>query len=737
MINIDDLDDIGKQYLICMYFAKMNKNDTRYKLRNNFFGVLANKFNKSVHTYKNIKDGYDSYFPDNGREGWKDNRIEKNAAANRILVEYQKYSVDELEQYIYQIFLEFSQEKQPMFISMRLAKPDQAHPVIGGVTEFEMDGLNVLKDDLKLGTQIFIVLGGDKGKSEVDWSLGLYALGHVSKEPYDIGYEQGKKSNYFKIMVTVDYKFPEPLEKNKLMYYKDTYNATFIGIEIKRSQTQAIGSLDTDKAIAVLRAALDYKLITKEKIEKLFDNYIVNRVLGHVKKLLTVNVAYGQDDTAAILAQYRDTHTDRLGYFKSLSLEELKQAYIKYNEGIGLVYPDKYNWWANIWKAYSKEFFWDVIENKDKTETIAIIKDILISNNSKSNLEDFSRRKWHEVNVFKSFVLGENIDDDNNNILPIETESLNVAESLPYDHNRIFYGAPGTGKSYRLQKEAAGIPSENVRRVTFHPAYTYSQFFGTYKPVGGDGDSIAYRYVAGPLLQTVIDAIKYPSQNFILIIEEINRADVAAVFGDTFQLLDRDENGESEYKITVSKEVAHYAKMEDVELENNNLGIPSNMYIWATMNSADQGVMPLDTAFKRRWDFEYIGVDDGAKHISKYIYKTAKGHLSWDKLRKAINTKLTGVVGANEDKCLGPFFISKDVLDKAIDNSAIFEKAIKSKVLMYLFEDAAKYDRLNMFGKEYKSLSELFTAYNEFGAAMFDCEYESAKESEDESGEEA
>ena len=150
---------------------------------------------------------------------------------------------------------------------------------------------------------------------------------------------------------------------------------------------------------------------------------------------------------------------------------------------------------------------------------------------------------------------------------------------------------------------------------------------------------------------------------YILIIEEINRANVAAVFGDVFQLLDRDANNVSEYLIETSQDIRKYLSKELNEPEDNftKIGIPNNMFIWATMNSADQGVFPLDTAFKRRWDFEYIGINEEDKKISNRTVIIGKNEFEkeivWNELRKSINDKLTEL-NVNEDKLLGPYFIS-------------------------------------------------------------------------------
>ena len=271
---------------------------------------------------------------------------------------------------------------------------------------------------------------------------------------------------------------------------------------------------------------------------------------------------------------------------------------------------------------------------------------------------------------------------------------------------------------------------ERYERVTFHPNYSYAQFVGTYKPVSENGE-IKYSYVPGPFIRILVKSLKY-KKNFLLLIEEINRANVAAVFGDVFQLLDRDSSGRSQYSIDLSEDLKKYlSEKEGINLQGDKLYIPNNMYIWATMNSADQGVMPMDAAFKRRWDFEYLGINENQDKINKiqlpFPKKADDGTVkyvlyNWNKLRIEINRILQNQ-HVNEDKLLGPFFISKSVLDKyngvtKEETCKEFTKLFKSKVLMYIFEDAAKMRSSEVFElkKDNKILEKpLFSdVYDEF-----------------------
>lgn len=318
--------------------------------------------------------------------------------------------------------------------------------------------------------------------------------------------------------------------------------------------------------------------------------------------------------------------------------------------------------------------------------------------------------------------------------------------------NLIFFGAPGTGKSYQLNQLAnRSFAKKNISRVTFYPDYTYSQFVGCYKPCTNENGDITYDYVAGPFLDTYLNACTHPNDQYLLIIEEINRANPAAVFGDVFQLLDRNVGGWSEYSVAVPDDMKkHIAKrlgvLSDEEKNSiesyydtdmnftefssfigNDLALPPNMFIWATMNSADQGVYPMDTAFKRRWDFRYIGIDDGED--AEVAIKDEKKRLSdatvswgkdgahkanWNTLRKAINGFLSNDVKLNEDKLLGPFFVAPvSLADER------FGAAFKDKVLLYLYEDACKTKHSKVFASDLSTYSAVCEAFDERGTNIF------------------
>lgn len=312
----------------------------------------------------------------------------------------------------------------------------------------------------------------------------------------------------------------------------------------------------------------------------------------------------------------------------------------------------------------------------------------------------------------------------------VHQEQIEADVSRP--HNWILFGAPGTGKSYVIDQAAKQYPH---CRVTFHPDYTYAQFVGAYKPVPSQqtASGITYGFVPGPFVNTLTESLENPNTPHILIIEEINRADPAAVFGDVFQLLDRNDEGSSEYSVRTSQELKDYlqgklsanaketlralivnldqSETDAPAYDCSEIAIPNNMYIWASMNSADQGVFPMDTAFKRRWTFQYLPIDS-----DNGILQSADGAFlseHWDEIRTNIN-KLLKSQGRDipEDKLLGPYFLSARELhnddEDAEQNAQNFVHVFASKVIMYLFEDTARYCRAQVFRIPDESQGQLY-----------------------------
>jgi hypothetical protein len=273
--------------------------------------------------------------------------------------------------------------------------------------------------------------------------------------------------------------------------------------------------------------------------------------------------------------------------------------------------------------------------------------------------------------------------------------------TLPVHPNVIFFGPPGTGKSFRA-KATAELQNAITIRTLFHPELTYSEFVGSYKPVVGyesSGETIEtangstikkpysyFAYSPGPLMEAIKQALEKPESKVVLLIEEINRGDAGAIFGDIFQLLDRDDKGVSEYGINITHEAAEY--LGDVfapkkKRSSKQLRLPGNLCLYATMNTSDQSLHRMDAAFKRRWNWvpcpisfteliSHYGTADLRLHDGKSAF-------DWRQLVEAINKKIA--LQGLEDKQIGPWFI-KPAADGSIDY-----EAFRSKCLFYLWHD--------------------------------------------------
>lgn len=272
--------------------------------------------------------------------------------------------------------------------------------------------------------------------------------------------------------------------------------------------------------------------------------------------------------------------------------------------------------------------------------------------------------------------------------------------------NIILYGVPGCGKSHEIKTKYCD-DKEFMERVVFHPDYTYSDFIGQILPKT-DGDTISYPFTAGPFTVILEKAIHHPENMYYLVIEEINRGNAPAIFGEVFQLLDR-ENGESEYGIN-NFDIAKY--IYGAGKEEEEIKIPSNLTILATMNTADQNVFTLDTAFKRRWTLRSIKNDiAGCDHAGTCIEGTK---ITWRYFAEKINDTIIDINDgslSSEDTRLGAYFVKEaDLKDR---------KIFAEKVLMYLWNDAFKYDRNKIFKAEYKTLEELLDAFCDSGFVVF------------------
>lgn len=279
--------------------------------------------------------------------------------------------------------------------------------------------------------------------------------------------------------------------------------------------------------------------------------------------------------------------------------------------------------------------------------------------------------------------------------------------------NLLVFGAPGTGKSHWV-KENFEDSTEYIR-VTFHEEYSYSDFVGTLKPNSVEGQ-IEYKFKEGPFSKILGLSLENPSMEYTLIIEELNRANAAAVFGDLFQILDRDSLGNSKYGI--ENEMISKYLTESTGRQINEIRLPSNLNIIATMNSADQGVFALDTAFKRRWNFKYIPIEFEKWHQEmKLDYVNQDGviyEISVKDFIEIVNDYLSGIesLELNEDRLIGPYFIPQEQWF-----GWMYEEVFQ-KILNYLWDDVARLSRNEVFLDKFKQFSELCEEFRNLGVVF-------------------
>ncbi len=366
-----------------------------------------------------------------------------------------------------------------------------------------------------------------------------------------------------------------------------------------------------------------------------------------------------------------------------------------------------------LWSEALKEMFSDTINNTDiLVNMINNFSEVEIRDNVISLKKDSTTRYENihldvdarDKNVFFNFV-GNGMN-----------YNLNGRTSCKNNLQTIYYGAPGTGKSHGIDLETKG---QKVIRTTFHPDSDYSTFVGAYKPVmrevptmtvigtksvaveDGKGEPVVekrieYDFIPQAFTEAYVEAWKDLKRPVYLVIEEINRGNCAQIFGDIFQLLDRDENGYSSYMITPDEDLHHHleekftkdgfdeecclTKDEILEVwEGRKMCLPPNLYIWATMNTSDQSLFPIDSAFKRRWDWKYTPISDAGKGY--HIDVNGNSYDWWSFLEKvnAIVEEMT----SSEDKQLGYFFC------KAEDGKISAERFV-DKVIFYLWNDVFK-----------------------------------------------
>lgn len=445
-----------------------------------------------------------------------------------------------------------------------------------------------------------------------------------------------------------------------------------------------------------------------------------NATYHRPKKSTTSNVVIRD------INQSNSAYIDRLKAAYEKAKKEDRKIFwlvLVYGEGIGLS-PDGYDWMASVelrvgldditasltMRKYpigkNLEGYWSpcckrVDQDKYFNTTFISCKDSngeFTAQYMDKYFQIYDNRPYHDVVIC-------DVSDEKD----IEWEPEIVGERKTGAENILLYGVPGAGKSHEIKTKYCS-DEKYMERVVFHPDYMYSDFVGQILPrVERDelgNDKLKYVFTPGPFTKMLKKAENDPGNYYYLVIEELNRGNAPAIFGEIFQLLDRkdedefpaDEVGESEYGISnydVAKEV--------YEDEAHPVRIPSNMYILATMNTADQNVFTLDTAFQRRWNMRQIENRFDKSEHSKDIIAGTK--VNWGAFATVINDMVIDInadMASSEDKRLGTYFAKKKELEA---------NRFPEKVLKYLWDDAFKMDKTAIFNENCKSLEEVVVTY--------------------------
>jgi len=312
----------------------------------------------------------------------------------------------------------------------------------------------------------------------------------------------------------------------------------------------------------------------------------------------------------------------------------------------------------------------------------ATINDLIIfSKSGRNNYEfRFISKSDADYNAYNLLL------SNNHEIILNEGIIENVSDSLGF--NKIYFGAPGTGKSYRITEDLKSVADDFQKRVTFHPEFDNASFVGGYKPATDVNGDVKYEFAPQIFTDIYVAACNDPDHHYYLIIEEINRGNCAEIFGELFQLLDRDPK----YKVTPSNDLIGYLDKSITVNTFYNEGkmlLPDNLSILATMNTSDQSLFPMDSAFKRRWEWKYIPINYD-KDISKNKSAEFKIKISddifidWILFIQNINKIIRKNRHLGMDKCIGNYFV------KPNDNGVIELDKFIYKVIFYLWNDVFK-----------------------------------------------
>ena len=371
----------------------------------------------------------------------------------------------------------------------------------------------------------------------------------------------------------------------------------------------------------------------------------------------------------------------------------------------------------------------ETVTGPELSQVPEYIQKIIFDNENTTSMVEISRETFSEImKLMVSTVRKAFLDDEVQVVDAGITKQVSEEDRESTGENILLYGVPGAGKSWTIEHEYCD-DEECMERLVFHPDYMYSDFVGQILPIVKKDDEgkekVRYEFSPGPFTKMMKKAYENPKKSFYLVIEEINRGNAPAIFGEIFQLLDRKTEDDNKYKKCTSEYGITNSNIANEVYgdENVKVRIPANLSIIGTMNTSDQNVFTLDTAFQRRWIMRMIPNSfSGHKFAKNKILDT---DVSWKQFCEAINEEILrrNNVTSSEDKRLGAYFVSSDdLICRSISDGCEEREKIKiqhmnarfaEKVLKYLWDDAFKFSHADTFDtKKYKSLEKIVEVFN-------------------------
>jgi hypothetical protein len=473
-----------------------------------------------------------------------------------------------------------------------------------------------------------------------------------------------------------------------------------INFSVKTEQTAPNEISINDSIIASLDDKVYYNFIVKEingDLIKLYKTFEIAKSINLNLETIGVFELIGKEEYESICSKlFSDFKSSASVEIIDVDFSNLKE---KFAEWLILNNQIKKNYFSSAFGSNKAR----LIENLSKYEDVYIEEfntTIFTSSQNKLNelIAELENNLYLDSGKFFSFsekqsthmpraILGKNNYLKFLKELLIEDKKTHSISPKVNPVNKIYFGAPGTGKSYQITQDLKDVDLIFQKRVTFHPEYDNASFVGGYKPITDINGDIKYEFVPQIFTNIYVEACNDSKHQYYLIIEEINRGNCAEIFGELFQLLDRNKD----YKITPSNELINYLNNNISNSEFYKEGkmlLPDNLSVLATMNTSDQSLFPMDSAFKRRWEWEYIPInyskDPNKNKSALYKIKIGLELIDWITFIESINRKIQSNKNLGMDKCIGNYFIEPDS-----SNNITLDKFIY-KVLFYLWNDVFK-----------------------------------------------